>query len=89
MIRAILDANIYVSALLKPNGPQALLLRKGFEGEVQIVFSEKIFLEICGVLQYPKIAERIPFEKNGVKKILERLVEVSAWTADELKVTVC
>lgn len=89
MIRVVLDANIYVSALLKPNGSQADLVRKGFSGDFEIVVSEKIFLELCRVLQYPKIAQRLPLSKDSLKKFLERLIDAAAWTADEVTVVFC
>jgi uncharacterized protein len=89
MIRVVLDANIYISALLKPNGPQAHLVKRGFEGGFEIVLSEKIFLELCRVLQYRKIAERLPLSKDSLKKFLERLIDIAAWAGDEVTVVAC
>lgn len=89
MIRVIFDANIYVSALLKPAGLQAQLLKQGLEGKFHLVLSELILEEICRVLNYEKIAKRLPFTKSQIKIFLERLVESTAWTADELKVSIC
>lgn len=89
MIRVIFDANIYISALLKPGGLQAQLLKQALAGRFQLVLSESIFKEICRVLNYEKIAKRLPFSKAQVKKFLERLVETTAWTGDEIHVSVC
>ena len=64
LAHVVLDANIYVSALLKPSGLQSQLLQKGLEGEFQIVISEKIFLELCRTekafagLNYEKIGDK-------------------------------
>lgn len=88
-MRVILDANIYVSALLKPQGLQAKILQRGLGGEFQIVLSEAIFKEVCRVLQYDKIATRLPLTNVDIKKFLERLIDAAAWTADEVKVSVC
>lgn len=89
MIRVVLDANIYVSALLKPLGLQAQLIRKGIEGVFQPILSRTIFVELCRVLGTKKITDRLPLSRNQVKKILEHLVEVSSWTADEVRVSAC
>jgi len=89
MLRVVLDANIYISALLKPKGLQSKIVRKGFQGDFQIVISEKIFLEICRVLKYPKIAERLSVSNQEIKKFLERLIDVSQWTLDEVYVRAC
>jgi putative PIN family toxin of toxin-antitoxin system len=89
MIRVVLDANIYVSALLKPNGPQADLIKKGFKGDFEIVLSEDIFLELCRVLQYPRISERLPLSQDQLKIFLERLIDVAAWTSGEVTVVLC
>ena len=89
MTRVILDANIYISALLKPDGGQAGLVQRGFQGLFEIVISESIFLEICRVLEYPRIAGRIPLKKNQVKKFLENLTVTASWTADEVRVRAC
>ena len=88
-MRVILDANIYVSALLKPSGRQAKIVQKGFDGVFQIVLSENIFLEIGRVLNYRKIVDRLPFTQDQVKQFLEHLVEMASWTNDEVKVTGC
>lgn len=89
MIRVILDANIVVSALLKPHGLQSIILQKGLAGSFQIILSEKIFLEICRVLQYEKIAKRMPFTLRQIKKILERITDSASWIADEIEVKLC
>ena len=89
MIRVILDANIYISAILKPDGRQANLVKKGFDGDFEIVISESIFLEICRVLEYPRIAQKIPLKPPQVKKFLEHLSFTATWTADEVLVKAC
>jgi hypothetical protein len=89
MKKVVLDANIYVSALLKPGGLQAGLLLRGLAGEFQIVISESIFREICRVVLYPKIAERLPISRKDLKKFLERIIDAAMFTMDEVKVEIC
>lgn len=89
MIRVILDANIYISALLKPTGSPSQLLQKGLDGAFETILSEAIFLEICRVLNYKKIKERLSYTDDQIKKFLERLVDISSWTSDEIAVAAC
>ncbi len=89
MIRVVLDANIYLSAFLKPAGLQAKILETAFDGNYQIVLSKEIFEEVCSVLQRDKIIERLPISLEEVKKDLERLVVIAAWTDSTLSVNVC
>ena len=89
MNRVILDANIFISSLLRPDGRQANLVKKGFEGSFEMVLSESIFLEICRVLEYPRIAKKISLKPAQVKKFLEHLTFTASWTADEVRVKAC
>lgn len=89
MMRAVLDANIYVSAFLKPAGLQAKILEMAFDGKYQIVLSKEIFEEICSVLQREKIIERLSLSLDEIKKDLERLVVIAAWTDSTISVKIC
>ena len=89
MIRVVLDANIYVSAFLKPSGLQAKILEMAFDEKYEIVLSREIFEEICSVLQRKKIVERLSISPDEVKKNLERLAAVASWTDSSVSVSVC
>ena len=52
MIRAVLDANVFVSAILSPKGPPAKALTAWNAEKFQLVVSEPILEEIHRVLQY-------------------------------------
>lgn len=56
MLRAVLDANVYVSAFVRPEGPpgqivERLLLHQAFE----LVLSADIMDEVLHALAYPKV----------------------------------
>ncbi|MBI2981861.1 MAG: putative toxin-antitoxin system toxin component, PIN family [Deltaproteobacteria bacterium] len=89
MIRVILDANIYISAFLKPAGLQSRLLEMALDEKYQIVLSREIFDEICTVLQRRKISERLPMSLEEVKKNLKRLVVSALWTDSTISVKAC
>jgi uncharacterized protein len=61
VLRAVLDANVYASALIKPDGPPGRILRllvvdRAFE----VVLSASILVELRRCLGYPKLRKFIP-----------------------------
>src|SRR5216684_8412888 len=54
MIRAIIDTNVLVSALIAPSGNEALLLLAVKQGLVRPCFSSAILTEYSEVLARPK-----------------------------------
>jgi putative PIN family toxin of toxin-antitoxin system len=54
VIRAVIDTNVIVSALLSPAGNEALILLAVHQGLVQPCFSDEILAEYAEVLARPK-----------------------------------
>lgn len=62
-MRAVLDPNVLVSALLSPHGSPSRLLHEWFEGGFELVVSPLLLSELERVLAYPKIEARVPAEE--------------------------
>jgi putative PIN family toxin of toxin-antitoxin system len=58
-LRAVLDANVIVSAVLSRSGAPAKVLRAWLEGAYELAVSPSLLRELERVLDYPKIADRI------------------------------
>ena len=60
MLRAVLDANVFVSAFLQPKGPSGCILR-GFleQSSFEVVLSESILAEVRGSMRYPRVRRRL------------------------------
>ena len=56
--KVVLDANIFVSALLVSNSNAAQILDLARAGELELLISPGIFEEIARVLHYPKLQKR-------------------------------
>ena len=56
MLRAVLDANVFVSAAIRPGGPPGRIIER-FLGEngFTLVLSEDIVREVLRALEYPKV----------------------------------
>ena len=58
-MRAILDPNVIISALLSRDGAPAKVLRGWLEGRFDLIVSRLLVEELERPLAYPKLAERI------------------------------
>lgn len=60
MLRAVLDANVFISALIQPEGNSGRILRRLLETqEFSLVLSEAILRELRHSLEYPKVRKRL------------------------------
>lgn len=76
-MRAVLDPNVIVSAILSRNGAPATLLRAWLDGVYELVVSPALLDELERVLGYPKIARRvIPSEAHELLDMLRMQAEV-------------
>ena len=58
-MRAVLDPNILISALLSPSGAPAHVVARWLGGEFELVVSELLLAELERALAYPKLRGRI------------------------------
>jgi putative PIN family toxin of toxin-antitoxin system len=58
--RAVLDANVYVSAAVHPDGPPGQIIERFLRGAAfEIVLSPSIVEEVLGALAYPRVRRLI------------------------------
>lgn len=56
MLRAVLDANVYVSAFLRPEGPPGRIVERLLRDQAfELVLSAGIIEEVLQALAYPKV----------------------------------
>ena len=56
MLRVLVDPNVFVSAVVKPDGVSAAVVRAGFAGRFRFVSSPMLIDELSAVLGRPKFA---------------------------------
>jgi putative PIN family toxin of toxin-antitoxin system len=59
-VRAVLDPNVLIAAVLSRAGAPAELLRRSLEGEFELVVSGLLLEELERALAYPKLRKEIP-----------------------------
>ena len=80
MIRVVIDANQFVSALLKPASNPADVIRLVRERKIQLIMSPEIIEEIRAVLLYPKIVKRHRRTSEQIDLFLKKLTKVAIIT---------
>lgn len=61
-MRAVLDPNVLIAALLSRIGPPAAIVARWLAGEFELVVSEALLAELERALAYPKLRARISDE---------------------------
>lgn len=87
MIRAVLDANVFVSAVLNPRGIPAKVLDAWRAEQFHLVLSEAILDEIARVFRYPKIARRHRWPEARIQAFVDELAHLALVTPGLLKLT--
>ena len=59
MLRVVLDANVYVSALIRPQGPPGQIIMRFLENAFEIVLSPAIVEETVRAFAYPRVRKYI------------------------------
>jgi uncharacterized protein len=70
-VRAVLDPNVVISALLSRQGSPAKVLRAWRDGAYELVVSELLLSELERALGYPKV--RVHIEEDEASELLDLL----------------
>jgi putative PIN family toxin of toxin-antitoxin system len=62
-VRAVLDPNILIAALLSTSGAPAQIITRWLGGEFELVVSELLLGELERALAYPRLRSRIPADE--------------------------
>lgn len=76
-VKAVIDTNIWVSAILNPFGFPSKLLRSFAKGLFQPAISEQMFLELAEVLNRPRIKDKYGLTVDDIKELLVLIEEHS------------
>ena len=58
-MRAVLDVNVLISAVLAPNGSPARIVSAWLDGRFELVISIQLLAELERTMNYPKLRDRI------------------------------
>jgi putative PIN family toxin of toxin-antitoxin system len=64
-VRAVLDPNILIAALLSPSGAPAQIVARWLAGEFELVVSEPLLSELERALAYPKLRAHVTADESA------------------------
>jgi uncharacterized protein len=85
MIRAVIDTNILVSALLQPESLPAAVLMLALSGEVHLWVSEAVFAEYDEVIRRPRFRIR----PDVIEGTLHSIRELGHWVKPNARIEEC
>lgn len=85
MIRAVLDANVIVSAVLTEGGVSKQILKALYDERFVLVISEAILTEWDRVLRYPKVRKLHGLKEKQIAAFLDDLSHLAIPTAGEFR----
>jgi len=77
MIRVVLDANIFVSTVLKSHSNPAKVFQLAKEGKVTLISSKDILSEVKTVLLYAKLRKLHRRTQKEIEKFVKKATRVS------------
>jgi putative PIN family toxin of toxin-antitoxin system len=76
-VKAVLDPNVIISALLSPGGSPAKVFRAWIDGSYELITSELMLAELERALCYPKLRKRIEAQEAAeLVELLRREAEL-------------
>jgi uncharacterized protein len=76
-VRAVLDVNVIISALLAPTGSPAKVVRSWLDGAFELIASDALLAELGRALAYPKVRTRVrAAEAQELVDLLRRSAEM-------------
>ena len=88
-IRAVIDTNIWVSAILNPFGFPSRLRQSFSQGLFLPIISEPMFLELAEVLNRPRIKDKYGLADADIEELLILIEERSDPVLLSADVTIC
>ena len=88
-VRAVIDTNIWVSALLNPSVYPARLRESFKKGLFELIVSEPILEEIADVLNRPRIKDKYGITNADIKEFLILIEEQSEHVLVSGSVDIC
>lgn len=84
MIRAVLDANVFVSALVNPSGPPGQLIHRLFSDRAyDLIISPPILEELRHTLTYPRIRRLLSLSPPVVHRWVSSLADIGLLVSGE------
>ncbi|MBI3763971.1 MAG: putative toxin-antitoxin system toxin component, PIN family [Chloroflexi bacterium] len=89
MIRAVIDTNILLRALIKPLGTVAPIVVRVEDRKFTLVYSQQLLDELIEKLELPRIRLKYELDNADIEKLLTLIVRLGERVEPDRKVDVC
>ena len=86
MIRVVIDANVFVSAALKPHSKPSKIINLVKEGKIALVLSHAILEELRKVFRYPKIRKELRLTVSEIDETLAKIAQGAVLAPGKIKI---
>ncbi len=88
-MRAVVDTNILIRALIKPQGTVGPILKRLRDGDYTIIYSEPVLDELLEKLQLPRIREKYHLDQSATEDLMALLALRGELVKPAQKIRVC
>lgn len=74
MIRAVVDSNVILRAVIKPNGSVGPVLQRLRNAEFVAVYNDPLLTELADVLNRPRIREKYALRDEDIRTVIALLL---------------
>lgn len=89
MIRAVVDTNILIRAVIRPLGTVGPIATRLRTDHYELVISEPLLAELVEKLRLPRIHARYQLDDKYIQDFLAELVVQGLWVAPTRRITAC
>ncbi len=88
-MRAVIDTNILIRALIKPQGTVGPILKRLRNGDYTIIYSEPVLDELLEKLQLPRIRDKYHLDQSVTEDLLALMALRGELVNPSQKIRVC
>ena len=89
MIRAVVDTNIFIRALIKPQGSVGPVLTRLRDGDYTLLYADPLLDELVAKLALPRIREKYHLNDEAVETVLALILLRGEPVTPQRRITAC
>jgi len=88
-MRAVIDTNVWVSAVLNPHGAPAQVMDAFRKARFVVVLSQPLLDELQQVLTRPRLIQRLTYNTQMVQELVNLLRTRAVWVKIQDDISIC
>jgi len=89
MIRAVVDTNIFIRAIIRPRGTVAPMLTRLQEGTCELIVSDPLLDELLAILTLPRIRDKYHLPEEDIQAVLAFITDHARIIHPKRTIRVC